>query len=60
MNMLIALNDIIHILYFVMVGFFGIFLIKQFISRVKKQGIVYDIVYAYVIMVFILRLFYIK
>ncbi|MDK2950720.1 MAG: hypothetical protein PWQ77_385 [Kosmotogales bacterium] len=58
--MLIALNDIVHILYFVMVGFFAIFLIKQFFKREKKRGMVYDIVYAYVIMVFLLRLFYIK
>jgi hypothetical protein len=58
--MLIALNDIVHILYFVMVGFFSIFLIKQFFKREKKRGMVYDIVYAYVIMVFLLRLFYIK
>jgi hypothetical protein len=58
--MLIALNDIVHILYFVMVGFFAIFLIKQFFKREKKRGVVYDIVYAYVIMVFLLRLFYIK
>jgi len=57
---MIILNEIIHILYFVLTGVICIFLIWNLFKRTKKTGWVYDIVYAYVIITFILRVLMIK
>jgi hypothetical protein len=43
-----------------MTGFFAILLLKNLFKREKRKGLIYDIVYSYVIMVFILRVIGIK
>jgi hypothetical protein len=57
---MVILNEIVHILYFVITAFICIFLIRNLFKRTKKTGWVYDIVYAYVIITFILRILMIK
>ena len=51
---------IIHYAYFVMAGIIGLMLLKNLFKREKRQGLVYDIVYAYCIIPFLLRVLYIK
>lgn len=51
---------IIHYAYFVMAGIIGLLLLKSLFKREKRQGLVYDIVYAYCIIPFLLRILYIK
>lgn len=51
---------IIHYAYFVMAGIIGLMLLKNLFKREKRQGLVYDIVYAYCIIPFLLRILYIK
>lgn len=58
--MLVFLDSIIHVLYFVLAGVFAIFLVKGFFKRETRKGFVYDIVYAYVILVFVMRILQIK
>ncbi|AFK06216.1 MULTISPECIES: hypothetical protein [Mesotoga] len=58
--MLVLMDTIIHYFYFVMTGFFAILLLKNLFKRERRKGLVYDIVYSYVIMVFILRVIGIK
>jgi len=57
---MVILNEIIHILYFVLTAVICIFLIWNLFKQTKKTGWVYDIVYAYVIITFILRVLMIK
>ncbi len=57
---MVILNEVIHILYFVLTAVICIFLIWNLFKRTKKTGWVYDIVYAYVIITFILRVLMIK
>jgi len=54
------MDTIIHYFYFIMAGFFAILLLKNLFKRERRKGLVYDIVYSYVIMVFILRVIGIK
>ena len=54
------INSIIHNFYFVMSGVFALLLIRNLFKRESRTGIVYDIVYAYTIIPFILRLLHIK
>ena len=54
------INDIIHHLYFIMSGIFALLLIRNLFKRESRLGIVYDIVYAYTIIPFLLRLLHIK
>jgi len=58
--MLVLMDTIIHYFYFVMTGFFAILLLKNLFKRERRKGLIYDIVYSYVIMVFILRVIGIK
>ena len=51
---------IIHYAYLVMAGIIGLMLLKNLFKREKRQGLVYDIVYAYCIIPFLLRILYIK
>lgn len=53
-------ESIIHYAYFVMAGIIGLLLLKNLFKREKRQGLVYDIVYAYCIIPFLLRILYIK
>ena len=57
---MIFTEAIIHYAYFVMAGIIGILLLKSLFKREKRQGLVYDIVYAYCIIPFLLRVLYIK
>lgn len=51
---------IIHYAYFVMAAIIGLLLLLKLFKREKRQGLVYDIVYAYCIIPFLLRVLYIK
>lgn len=51
---------IIHYTYYVMAAIIGLLLLRNLFKREKRQGIVYDIVYAYCIIPFLLRVLGIK
>ena len=58
--MLIFLDTVIYYLYFIMTGVFALLLLRNLFKRERRKGWVYDIVYSYVIMTFILRIIGIK
>lgn len=58
--MLIFLDTLIHHLYFVLTGLLALLLIRGFVQRENRNGLVYDLVYAYTIIPFILRFLHIK
>lgn len=53
-------ENFIHILYFVMAGLIGLSFFKSLFKRKKNDGLVFDIMYAYCIIPFLLRVLYIK
>lgn len=55
-----VIEAIIHYAYYVMAGCIGLLLLKNLFKREKRQGLVYDIVYAYCIIPFLLRVLNIK
>lgn len=57
---MIFLENLIHILYFVMAGLILLSLLKSLFKRKKNNTIVFDIMYAYCIIPFLLRVLYIK
>lgn len=57
---MIFLEKVIHILYFVMAGLIGVSFVKSLFKRKKNNTIVYDIMYAYCLIPFLLRVLYIK
>lgn len=57
---MVLLEQIIHIIYFVIAGIIALFLLKDLFKRTKRKGIVYDIVYAYCFIPFLLRVLFIK
>jgi len=57
---MVLLEQIIHIVYFVIAGIIALFLLKNLFKRTKRTGIVYDIVYAYCFIPFLLRVLFIK
>lgn len=57
---MVVLETIIRYLYFAFAAIIGLFLLKNLFRREKRQGLVYDIVYAYCIIPFLLRLLWIK
>ena len=57
---MVFMENLIHILYFVMAGLIGASFLKSFFKRKKNKGIVFDIMYAYGIIPFLLRILYIK
>ncbi|MEF9894548.1 MAG: hypothetical protein RSJ41_01915 [Clostridia bacterium] len=57
---MVLMEQIIRYTYFVLAGIIGLFMIKGLFKREKRQGIVYDIVYAYCLIPFLLRVLYIK
>lgn len=57
---MIFLENLIHILYFVMAGLILLSLFKSLFKRKKNNTIVFDIMYAYCIIPFLLRVLYIK
>lgn len=57
---MVLLEQAIHILYFVFAGIIGFFLLRNLFKRSARPGIVYDIVYAYCFIPFLLRVLFIK
>ena len=57
---MIFLEKLIHILYFVMAGLVAFSMLKSFFKRKKNNGVVFDILYAYCLIPFLLRVLYIK
>ncbi|MCK9330191.1 MAG: hypothetical protein M0Q94_09995 [Candidatus Cloacimonetes bacterium] len=53
-------EKLIHILYFVMAGLVLLCFLKHLFKRKKNNGIVFDIMYAYCCIPFLLRILYIK
>ena len=53
-------NEIIHYIYFGMAGVCGLVLLRGLFFRKTRRSIVYDIVYAYTLIPFILRALHIK
>lgn len=58
--MLVFFDTIIYYLYFIMTAFFAFLLLRNLFKRGKRKALVYDIVYSYVIITFILRVIGIK
>ena len=57
---MVFLQDVIYWIYMGFAAVTCFFLIKHMFKRDKNQGIVYDIVYAYCIIPFLLRILRIK
>lgn len=57
---MVLLGNIIHILYFVFSFIIAWYLFKHLFKREKHKTWVYDIVYVYCIIPFVLRVLYIK
>lgn len=57
---LAMLDNYIHEFYFVMAGVFGLLLLRGLFFRNTRRSIVYDIVYAYTLIPFLLRALHIK
>jgi len=57
---MIMLEQIIHVFYFVLAGFIGLLILRSFFKRTSRTGIIYDIVYAYCFIPFLLRILGIK
>lgn len=53
-------NEVIHQIYFVLAGLVALVLIRGLLFRSTRRSIVYDIVYAYTIIPFLLRALHIK
>ena len=54
------IEAIIHYTYYVMAGIICLLLLLKLFKREKRKGLVYDIVYAYCIIPFLLRILGIK
>jgi hypothetical protein len=57
---MILLQNVIHQIYFVMAALVAALLVSRLFRRKTRQGLAYDIVYAYTIIPFILRALHIK
>ncbi len=57
---MVFLENLIHFLYFVIAGIILIYFFKHLFTRTKRKGWVYDIVYVYCMIPFVLRVLYIK
>ena len=53
-------NEAIHQFYFLMAGGVALLLIRGLFARKTRRSIVYDIVYAYTLIPFLLRALHIK
>jgi len=58
--MLIFLQSVIHYFYFVLDAVILYYFIKHLFKRKKKLNLVYDIVYVYCCIPFLLRMLFIK
>lgn len=57
---MVFFENLIHILYFVMAGLIGLSFLKSLFKRKKNDSIVFDVMYAYCLIPFLLRVLYIK
>ena len=58
--MMIILQDLIHIIYIIICAVFAFLLIRGLFKRKTRTNWVYDIVYAYTLIPFLLRALRIK
>lgn len=58
--MLPFLNLVIHHIYYVIVVFFGFLLLRNLFFRKTRTSLIYDVVYAYTLIPFVLRALKIK
>lgn len=57
---MVFLQNLVQIIYYVMAGLMALSLVKSFFKRKKNDNWVYDIMYAYCIIPFLLRVLHIK
>jgi len=57
---MVLLQEIIHYIYFIMTGFVGLLVLRALFVRSTRKSVVYDIVFAYAIIPFILRALHIR
>ena len=57
---MLFLQNLVQIIYYVMAGLIALSLVKSFFKRKKNDNWVYDIMYAYCIIPFLLRVLHIK
>ncbi|MCI5956306.1 MAG: hypothetical protein MRZ54_04920 [Clostridiales bacterium] len=57
---MVFLQNVIYYIYMAFAAISGFFLVKQLFKREKHKGIVNDIIYAYCIIPFLLRILQIK
>ncbi len=57
---MVFLENLVRAIYFLMAALIGLSLIKSFWKRKTHLGVVNDIMYAYCIIPFLLRVLYIK
>lgn len=57
---MIVLQEIIHQFYFILAGLFALLLMRSFMKRKTRTGLIYDIVYVYTIIPFLLRALHVK
>lgn len=53
-------NDIIHQIYFLMAALFAVLLVRALFKRTTRKTIIYDIVYAYALIPFVLRALHLR
>ena len=52
---MVFLQEVIRHIYFAMTAFFGLLLLRGLFKRDTRKSLIYDIVYAYTIIPFLLR-----
>ena len=57
---MVIMQTIIQYIYYAIAAVIGLFLIKHLFKREKRNGLIYDIVYVYSIITFLLRVLQIK
>ncbi len=57
---MLFLTEVIHQIYFVMAAVFALLLLRGLFKRNTRKTLIYDIVYAYSIIPFLLRALHIK
>lgn len=57
---MLFLVEVIHQIYFIMAAIFAILLLRGLFKRKTRKTLIYDIVYAYTIIPFLLRALHIK
>jgi len=57
---MICLQEIIHQVYFIICGLFALLLLRNLFKRKTRNNLVYDIIYAYTLIPFLLRALHIK